>query len=135
MGGAAKRLSRTGWLSVLLGLVLGFGVLVRLAWPDPAPSLPCDPDEVRLTDAGIAVCGAGAELPAAQRLAVGAKLDLNRATEQELALVSGVGPSLARAIVEERTARGGFRSWEDVDEVPGVGPQKLEALMAATEIR
>ena len=50
------------------------------------------------------------------------------AAEADLTAIPGVGPHLARALVEARARRGGFGSWDEVDEVPGVGPAKLEAL-------
>lgn len=55
-------------------------------------------------------------------------LDLNRATVAELARLPGVGPSLARRILEERERRGRFDSLEALRQVMGVGPKKLAAL-------
>ena len=49
-------------------------------------------------------------------------IDVNLAGAEELALLPGVGPSLARAIVEDRGARGPFGSLRDLDRVKGVGP-------------
>lgn len=133
--------NRTFWLAVLLLLVLGFGTAAALWWPDSRPALDCAPGDIRWTDAGtslVAVCAPGTPrgaVPPGQALTVGAKLDLNRATEAELAVIPGVGPALARTLVEERAKLGGFASWEQVDEVRGVGPSKLEALESATELR
>lgn len=55
-------------------------------------------------------------------------LDLNRAGAAELARLPGVGPSLARRIVEERERGGGFDSPESLLRVHGLGPRKLAAL-------
>lgn len=132
--------SRTFWLAVLLLAALAFGTAAALWWPDTEPALDCAPADVRWVDAGttlVAVCAPGTPrgpVPAGQALTVGVKLDLNRATEAELAVIPGVGPSLARRLVEERERVGGFRSWEQVDEVRGVGPSKLQALESATEL-
>lgn len=49
-------------------------------------------------------------------------IDVNLAGPEELALLPGVGPSLARAMVEDRVARGPFRDLRDLDRVKGVGP-------------
>ncbi|WP_368671656.1 ComEA family DNA-binding protein [Corallococcus carmarthensis] len=68
----------------------------------------------------------------AQALALGLKLDLNAASESELALLPGVGRDLAKRLVSAREEQGRFASWEDVDAVPGVGAAKLETLRAAT---
>jgi competence protein ComEA len=55
-------------------------------------------------------------------------LDLNQATETELDVLPGVGPSTAAAIVAHREANGPFRRVDDLLEVRGIGPAKLEAL-------
>jgi len=43
-------------------------------------------------------------------------------------MLPGVGPSLARAIILERTAGGPFRSIDDLTRVKGIGPARLAAL-------
>ena len=86
-------------------------------------------------EANLIDCEVEGEIPAGPALTLGVTLDLNRATETELALVPGVGPSLARSLVEARSADGGFRTWDEVDRVPGIGPAKLMALQSAAEIR
>jgi competence protein ComEA len=58
----------------------------------------------------------------------GWRIDLDRADPQELALLPGVGPSLAAAIVADREARGPFRSPENLGRVRGVGPAILEQI-------
>jgi competence protein ComEA len=55
-------------------------------------------------------------------------LDINRATAAELEKLPGIGPSLARRIVEWRETRGPFRSVEDLLQVPGIGPKTLEGI-------
>jgi len=105
--------------------------------------MPCAPSDVHWLDAGsrlVATCvppGAPAEVPppAGQALAVGRRLDLNRATAEELTALPGVGPTLAQALVRDRERRGGFQSWEEVDAVPGVGPAKLELLRASCDLQ
>lgn len=55
-------------------------------------------------------------------------VDLNHASAQELQRLPGVGPSTAAAIVAYRTEHGPFAAVEDLLEVRGIGPAKLEAL-------
>lgn len=55
-------------------------------------------------------------------------LPLNSATARELERLPGVGPALARAIVEDRARRGPYRSLADLRRVRGVGPALLRAL-------
>ncbi len=52
-------------------------------------------------------------------------LDLNRATLDELIALPGIGPVLARRIIEYREAHGGFQSVEELLEIRGIGPKKL----------
>ncbi len=73
--------------------------------------------------------------PAGPALTLGTKLDLNQVTVEELRLLSGIGPSLASALVKARAERNGFRSWDEVDAVTGVGPVKLATLKRWTELR
>jgi competence protein ComEA len=55
-------------------------------------------------------------------------LDLNAASMEQIARLPGVGPGLARRIVEERDRRGRFESPEALRGVLGLGPKKLAAL-------
>ena len=55
-------------------------------------------------------------------------LDLNRASADEISRLPGVGPSLARRIIEERDRRGRFESTEGLRGILGLGPKKLAAL-------
>jgi competence ComEA-like helix-hairpin-helix protein len=56
------------------------------------------------------------------------RLDLNRATVEELQALPGIGPTLAGQIVRARERRGRFESPEDLRNVPGIGPKKLEGI-------
>ncbi|WIG97042.1 helix-hairpin-helix domain-containing protein [Myxococcus sp. SDU36] len=126
--------SRTAALAAVALGVLSVGVVARLRWPDAAPALDCAAASVRIRPDGVAVCGDGAVPTGAQALALGRPLDLNSATEEELALLPGVGRSLARSLVEAREEQGGFKSWADVDAVRGVGAAKLQTLRAAAAL-
>lgn len=57
-----------------------------------------------------------------------APVNLNTATAEELQTLDGVGPATAAAILEYRTQQGGFRSVDDLDQVPGIGPKTMETL-------
>ena len=61
--------------------------------------------------------------------APGALVNLNTATEAELEALPKVGPVLAQRIVAFRTQHGPFTSPEQLDDVSGVGPAMLEALL------
>lgn len=53
-------------------------------------------------------------------------INVNTASAAELELLPSVGPTLAKAIIAYRTKHGAFRSFEDLDKVPGIGPKTLE---------
>jgi protein Tex len=56
----------------------------------------------------------------------GVGVDLNRASAQLLTYVSGLGPSLARHIVNHRNANGPFPGREAIKQVPRLGPKAFE---------
>ncbi|WP_423445649.1 ComEA family DNA-binding protein [Kocuria sp. KSNUG] len=59
----------------------------------------------------------------------GALVNLNTASQAELEELPKVGPVLAQRIVEFRTQHGAFTAPEQLDDVSGVGPAMLEALL------
>lgn len=61
-------------------------------------------------------------------LALGRKMNLNRAGARDLALLPGVGPVTARRIASDRAGNGPFLFVDDVIRVKGVGLKKLEKI-------
>jgi competence protein ComEA len=57
-------------------------------------------------------------------------LSLSSATAEDLESLDGIGPTLAERIVEWRTAHGGLASVDQLLDVPGIGPARLDALRA-----
>ncbi|MEW1545585.1 ComEA family DNA-binding protein [Streptomyces tsukubensis] len=58
----------------------------------------------------------------------GGRVGLNTATVEELDTLPGVGPVLARHIVDYRTRSGGFRSVDELREVDGIGERRFAEL-------
>ena len=54
------------------------------------------------------------------------RVDINTATEQEIATVLDLTPAEAAAIVEFRTHEGGIRTFDDLRNVPGLDAAKLQ---------
>jgi competence protein ComEA len=80
--------------------------------------------------AGLAALAAIAlGLPAlAADTAPNGTVNVNTATLEELQLLPGIGESRARAMIETRKQRGGFKSVDDLLEVKGIGEAGLEKL-------
>ncbi|NLK31035.1 MAG: ComEA family DNA-binding protein, partial [Aminobacterium colombiense] len=58
----------------------------------------------------------------------GKKVNINRASEEELQALPGVGPSTAGSIVRYRESQGLFNGIEDLLRVRGIGPAKFEKI-------
>lgn len=72
--------------------------------------------------------GGGASSPAAQ------PLDLNTASIAQLDTLPGIGPATAQAIVDYRSQHGRFRSVDELLNVRGIGPAKLDELRSLVRV-
>jgi competence protein ComEA len=61
-------------------------------------------------------------------------IDLNTATIAQLDTLPGVGPATAQAIIDYRSEHGRFRSVDDLLNVRGIGPTKLDELRALVRV-
>jgi competence protein ComEA len=62
-------------------------------------------------------------------------LNLNTATLTEIETLPGVGPVLARRIIEFRQKKGGFRRVEELLVVPGISEKKWKAIRDKVEVK
>jgi uncharacterized protein len=62
-------------------------------------------------------------------------VDVNAASRELLAYVSGLGPKLAEAVVKYRNEHGLFRSRQDLHKVPRLGPKAFEQAAGFLRIR
>ncbi|MGB0619279.1 MAG: ComEA family DNA-binding protein [Myxococcota bacterium] len=65
---------------------------------------------------------------------VGATLDLNTATAEQLESLPGIGEVKAAAILAVRAERGGFRSVEELESVRGIGPALVGKLRGQVKV-
>ncbi len=83
------------------------------------PALPAKPS------AKVDAASADAKPPADAQTQPPAVIDLNVATESDLDRLPGIGPVLAKRIVEYRSTKGRFQTVEELLEVKGIGEKKL----------
>jgi competence protein ComEA len=113
--------------AAILLLVLAAAGLVLRFWQPPAAA----PGAVAYTAPGPrpskdSVVARAARL--ARPLAAAERIDLDRASAEELARLPRVGPGLAARIVADREEHGPFGSLEALGRVAGVGPTLLVAI-------
>ncbi|GAB4304523.1 MAG: hypothetical protein Kow0097_01500 [Candidatus Bipolaricaulota bacterium] len=86
---------------------------VRFIPPTPPPRLPLEAVDIPAVVVPI-------------EFVVQGKINLNRASAEELQKLPGVGPVLAARIVAFREEHGPFRSVDDLTLVSGIGPKTLD---------
>ena len=108
-------------------LVGGIVILIKRHHPGFAPELMTEkqdelfiPDSVR--DAEII------QQPIPTDSLLIEKININRATEEELMELPGIGPKTARLIVAYRDERGGFQRVEELKNVKGIGEKTFEGI-------
>lgn len=63
------------------------------------------------------------------------KIDINRASTEDLAGLPGIGLTLGARIVAYRQEHGPFSSINSVEMVPGIGPRRMETLSERLVLR
>ena len=62
------------------------------------------------------------------------KININTATQAELEEITGIGPSLAKKIIEYRESNGKFKDIEELKNVSGIGDKKFESMKSQITI-
>ncbi|OBB32386.1 hypothetical protein A5792_01360 [Mycolicibacterium peregrinum] len=89
---------------------------------------PGQPTTMGSSVAGAAPASPAGGAPARASGAPSGPVDLNTATVEDLDALPGVGPVTAEAIVAWRAAHGRFDSVDQLGDVDGIGPARLEKL-------
>jgi competence protein ComEA len=61
-------------------------------------------------------------------------IDINAAALAELDLLPGIGPVMARRIIDNREKAGPFKTVDDLGRVRGIGPKTIERLRAHVRV-
>ncbi|MFC7868341.1 helix-hairpin-helix domain-containing protein [Streptomyces murinus] len=83
-----------------------------------------DGEQVVVGESAAPVAPAGTAAPSGPA----AQVSLNTATEDQLDTLPGVGPVLARHIIDYRTRHAGFRSVDELRQVNGIGDRRFTDL-------
>lgn len=122
------------WAAVLfLGAVAGSGVGWSV-WRGGTVVVPGRVVEERVNRAGGAVNEREVGEASKAGDGLGRGIDVNTAGQAELELLPGIGPALARRIIEDREANGAFERVEDLDRVSGIGPKTVERLRGLVRV-
>ncbi len=70
------------------------------------------------------------QMMVSERMVLGIPLDITTMTEADFDRLPGIGPALAKRIVEYRQNNGGFLRVEDLAAVEGIGEKKYQKIQA-----
>ena len=112
-------------------LVATIAVVLWIGWPVPKEELSqAQPEK------SIAVqIPATSSIPTMPTVKAVSKVNLNRASADELQVLPGIGPVLAQRMVDWRKAHGRYRTVDDLQEVKGIGKKRLEQLRPLVTVK
>jgi hypothetical protein len=95
----------------------------RVPQPSRSPPAPSPPPRSVQPEQSV-----GAKPPTVPAAAAAPVIDLNHAAEQEIAGLPGIGPILAKRVIQLRQAEGGFSSVDELAQLLNLKPHVLEQL-------
>jgi competence protein ComEA len=63
-----------------------------------------------------------------------AAVNINTATKEELTTLQGIGEKRAHDIIDYRTKNGPFKSVDDLEKVPGIGPGRMKQIRSQISV-
>jgi competence protein ComEA len=112
-------------------LVATIAVVLWIGWPVPK-------EEISQTqpEQSIAIqVPATSPVTSVPTVKAASKVNLNRASADELQILPGIGPVLAQRMVDWRKAHGRYRTVDDLQEVKGIGKKRLEQLRPLVTVK
>jgi len=107
----------------------------RAGAPEPAPAKEdklSSGSRVVITPDGAYTVG---RMAGARLVTLGLAIDINTATQADLEALPGIGPVLAKRILDFRQQHGPFKQLADLEQVSGIGPKKLAQIKPLVEIK
>ncbi|CAM3112594.1 ComEA family DNA-binding protein [Paenibacillus lupini] len=148
-----RRTNKNVWQLIVPLLLIGIAVgLLVAAFAQPKQKVPDDwtqlnrevdsalqtQSEVREQEQAVVSEKATSEVPEANSSSIkptettldtsAGKLDINRATAEQLDSLKGIGPAKAQAILADREQNGPFQSVDDLLRVKGIGSKLLAGI-------
>ena len=112
-------------------LTATIAVVFWIGWPVPKnETLETQPDQEAIAQVPLV-----SPVPAVSPAQVTSKVNLNRASADELQALPGVGPVLAQRMVDWRKMHGRYRTVDDLQEVKGIGKKRLEQLRPLVTVK
>jgi DNA uptake protein ComE-like DNA-binding protein len=116
---------KVAWF-VLLCAIAGTAVLaVRNLKPSPRVQEKSQKEAVEIRQRLVR-----ADHSSATRNRTGVELNLNAASEQDLARLPALGPALAHVVFQDRAAHGPYASVSELSRVKNISPKRLKELSA-----
>ncbi len=112
-------------------LVATIAVVLWMGWPVPKEATSQAQHEQSIA-IQVPAMSPVATVPPAKAIS---KVNLNRASADELQVLPGIGPVLAQRMVDWRKAHGRYRTVDDLQEVKGIGKKRLEQLRPLVTVK
>ncbi|MDD5286712.1 MAG: helix-hairpin-helix domain-containing protein [Desulfuromonadaceae bacterium] len=83
--------------------------------------------QIKMEHDGTGMISVGV-IPAAERFVLGIPIDINSSSKADIARLPGLGPVMARRIVEYRQKNGGKMRVEELRAIEGIGEKKFQKI-------
>lgn len=76
-----------------------------------------------------------ADQPVEEKERIKKRINVNKADREALKALPGIGPAYSKRIIVYREKNGGFKTIEELKEIKGIGPKRLEKLKPFVKLK